>query len=241
MAMLRTLAVAYVVVLLVLPGCVRNEGGHREAMRELPEQALGRTSDYDYDAPVPGTYSLPRIRAAASGRILGPDGSPRELSELLDGRITILSFVYTRCADPRACPHATGTLHEIHRISTQDRLLAENLQLLTFSFDPEHDTPQVMADYGEGLRSEDSGADWQFLTTESREALAPILDGYGQVVDAKKNADDPLGPYYHVLRVYLIDSNRTIRNIYSFGMMDPRLLLADVRTLLLERSSASLQ
>jgi len=242
--MLKLLIATSLASVLVLSGCSR-KGAEAEAgdgaRVELPEQAMGRTSEYDYDPPVPGTYRLPRIRTAAGGRILGPGGRRRDLGELLDGRITILSFVYTRCADPRACPYATGVLSDVHRISEQDPVLAKNLQLLTFSFDPEHDTPQVMQDYAENLRTEGLGADWFFLTTEGPEELAPILDGYGQVVDAKKNANDPLGPYYHTLRVYLIDPNRAVRNIYSFGMLDPRLLLADVRTLLLERNSAAVR
>ena len=38
----------------------------------------------------------------------------------------------------------------------------------------------------------------------------------------------------HRLRVYLIDSQRRIRNIYGLDFLDPDLLLADVRTLVLE-------
>jgi cytochrome oxidase Cu insertion factor (SCO1/SenC/PrrC family) len=68
--------------------------------------------------------------------------------------------------------------------------------------------------------------------------LNPILETYGQRVDRKKNPDDPLGPLSHLVRVYLIDRDKMIRNIYSFGLLDPRLLLADVRTLLLEEKRA---
>jgi cytochrome oxidase Cu insertion factor (SCO1/SenC/PrrC family) len=38
----------------------------------------------------------------------------------------------------------------------------------------------------------------------------------------------------HTLRVFLIDRDGNIRNIYSSGTLDPRLVLADVRTLMLE-------
>ena len=44
------------------------------------------------------------------------------------------------------------------------------------------------------------------------------------------------GPFTHQLRVYLIDSARRIRNIYSLGFLDPRLVVGDVRTLLLEEA-----
>jgi len=195
--------------------------------------------EHDYPAPEPGTYDLPAIKAAADGKVLGADGKARRLSELLRGHVTILSFIYTRCADPTACPHASGVLYQIHQQTKSDPALARDLQLLTFSFDPEHDTPQVMARYGDGLRGggqrdDVPGSPWHFLTTAGSRDLKPILEAYGQRVDRKKSPDDPLGPLNHLVRVYLIDENQRIRNIYSFGLMDPRLLLADVRTLLRE-------
>jgi cytochrome oxidase Cu insertion factor (SCO1/SenC/PrrC family) len=190
--------------------------------------------EQDYPAPQPGTYELPPIQKAADGRVLEADGKARKLLDIARGRVTVLSFIYTRCADPRACPFASGVLYRVHEASKGDPVLAENLRLLTFSFDPEHDTPQVMAKYGDGFRAKDEGADWRFLTTASAKDLEPILAAYGQRVDRKKNAEDPLGPLSHISRVYLIDRNQKIRNIYSFGLLDPRLLLADVRTLLLE-------
>jgi cytochrome oxidase Cu insertion factor (SCO1/SenC/PrrC family) len=53
-------------------------------------------------------------------------------------------------------------------------------------------------------------------------------------VDKKKNPRDPTGPLNHTLRVFLIDPAGYIRNIYSSDTLDPRLVLADVRTLMLE-------
>jgi protein SCO1 len=44
-------------------------------------------------------------------------------------------------------------------------------------------------------------------------------------------------PLNHTLRVYLIDQDGRIRNIYSSGTLDLRLVLADVKTLLLEKKS----
>ena len=64
--------------------------------------------------------------------------------------------------------------------------------------------------------------------------LQPILAAYGQAVDKKQNPSDPTGPLNHTLRVLLIDAAGKIRNIYSSGTLDPRLLLADVRTLMIE-------
>jgi len=46
---------------------------------------------------------------------------------------------------------------------------------------------------------------------------------------------------YHILRVFLIDRDGRIRNIYSSATLDPRLVLADVKTLLLEEKTLSKQ
>ena len=46
-----------------------------------------RTSDYDYDAPVPGSYTLPVIKPAADGALLDSAGKAVRLSELTRGRV----------------------------------------------------------------------------------------------------------------------------------------------------------
>jgi cytochrome oxidase Cu insertion factor (SCO1/SenC/PrrC family) len=204
-----------------------------------PELSLGRSAQYDYDPPEPGTYTLPVIQPAADGDVLTAEGKQARLRDIVRGQVTLLSFIYTRCADPRACPMATGALFQIHGISTEDPEIAKGLRLVTFSFDPEHDTPTVMAEYGGAMRPGGKGSEWLFLTTRSARELKPILDGYGQRVDPKQNPLDPLGPFYHVVRVYLIDREGMLRNIYSYGLLDPRVVLSDVRTLLMETATAA--
>jgi cytochrome oxidase Cu insertion factor (SCO1/SenC/PrrC family) len=213
-------------------------GSAGPAGSERPELSIGRSPQYDYDPPVPGTYTLPVIDAAGDGEVLTAEGKRARLRDIVRGQVTILSFIYTRCADPRACPMATGALFQIHGISLEDPAIARGLRLVTFSFDPEHDTPSVMAEYGGMARPGGQGSEWWFLTTRSTAELEPILAAYRQRVDRKKNPLDPLGPFYHVVRVYLIDRNGMIRNIYSYGLLDPRMVLTDVRTLLMESSLA---
>src|SRR5687767_13174292 len=60
--------------------------------------AAERDPDYDYDPPAPGTYNLPVIKPAADGALLDSTGKPITLRDLTQGRITVLSFIYTRCA-----------------------------------------------------------------------------------------------------------------------------------------------
>jgi cytochrome oxidase Cu insertion factor (SCO1/SenC/PrrC family) len=206
-----------------------------EAQRS--ELSLGRTAEYDYDVPEPGTYTLPLLEPAADGTVLGSNGKPVRLHSLADGRITILSFIYTRCTDPRACLRASGVLKQLQQFTLAEPAVATNVLLLTLSFDPTYDTPEVMSRYGSVFNRKQGGADWFFLTTENRGQLAPLLDRYGQQVDRAKPGSTT-GPYNHPLRVYLIDGQKRIRNIYSYGLLDPRLVMTDVRTLLIEATQS---
>jgi len=202
---------------------------------------LPRDSDYDYDPPVPGSYSLPVVKAAADGAIFDSNGKPLNLRDLTQGRITILSFIYTRCAAMKACPYAAGVLNQLHLLSVDDPTLAKNMRLVSMSFDPEYDTPQRLAAYSEKFLEEKSGCEWRFATAKSRADLESILAAYGQAVDKRSDPNDPQGPLYHILRVFLIDREGRIRNIYSSGTLDPRLVVADVKTLLLEEARLSKQ
>lgn len=192
-----------------------------------------RSSEYDYDVPKPGTYELPVLQPAADGTVLGTNGAPVNLHDLMRGRVVVLSFIYTRCTDPKACMRATGVLSELQRLSRQIPGLADKLLLLTLSFDPAYDSPEVMARYGRVSLAYGNGAEWLFLTARDHKELTPLLTAYGQRVDKRKQADAH-GPYYHPLRVYLIDPRQQVRNIYSFGLLDPRLVATDAQTLLME-------
>jgi protein SCO1/2 len=205
------------------------------------DNVLTHDNDYDYDPPVPGSYTLPVVKVAPEGAIIDSAGRSLNLRDLTHGRITVLSFIYTRCAAPKACPYATGVLTQLHTLSADDKGLAKNMRLVCMSFDPGYDTPPRLAAYSEAMREEKSGCEWRFATAKSRAELNSILNGYGQAVDKRSNPNDPQGPLYHILRIFLIDREGHIRNIYSSATLDPRLVLADVKTLILEESRVSKQ
>jgi protein SCO1 len=194
----------------------------------------GPASGFTFALPEPGSYSLPPIRAAAGGTVLLDDGTATDLAALLRDRITVFSFIYTRCPD--LCPVATLRLADLHELAAADGAVAERLQLVSMSFDPGHDTPEVMAEYGAIWRT--YGVDWpawHFATAPDAEALAPVLAAYDQAVAPLPVAGASEAGLAHVLRVYLVDAGGMVRNIYSLDFLDPRLVLGDVRTLLLER------
>jgi cytochrome c peroxidase len=192
-----------------------------------------------YEPPTAGTYTLPVIKPATDGDVLDTAGAPRRLFEYMDGKIVLLSFIYTRCSDARGCPLATGVFYTLADALAHDATLAPHVRLLTLSFDPAHDTPAVMRRYG-NTAANGSANLWYRLTTASHQALQPILDGYGQYVTPELAAPGNFtATYSHLLKVFLIDRQRRVRNIYSVDFLHPQVLLNDIKTLLMANGTLS--
>lgn len=191
-----------------------------------------------YSPPKPGSYTLPSLGEAADGQVLESSGQPATLHQLYEGRMVLLSFIYATCDDANGCPLATMVLHRIQSALKGRTELKDRLRLITLSFNPAHDTPEVMAKYGESFQS--GGIDWHFLTTRSETELQLILRDYQQSVDREVDSQGrPTGKFSHLLRVYLIDEQRRIRNSYTVSVLHPDLVLADIETLRLESGGQS--
>lgn len=184
-----------------------------------------------FEAPVPGTYTLPTLGPAADGAVLDDGGTPRRLQDLLAGKTVLLSFIYTSCNDVNGCPLATWVLGRVQAPILADARLRDRVRLLSLSFDPARDTPAQVREYGSRFR--EGNFDWQFLTTTGQPDLQPILDAYGQwtmpEVDAAGNVT---GAVAHQLRVFLVDEQRRIRNIYNANFLHPDILVADLLTVI---------
>jgi protein SCO1/2 len=193
----------------------------------------GAAGDADYAfLPAPGSYELPPIRTAGGGTLLDETGRSRELTEVLRGRISVIAFIYTRCGD--LCPAASLDMSRLQDVAARE-MPSTHLQLVTVSFDPENDTPDVMRDYASSLRSADPATPtWLFLTAADKESLAPVLAAYDQRVDRKPTPAGSPNSLSHLFRGFLVDPGGRIRNIYSLDFFDPRLVLVDVRSLAIE-------
>lgn len=186
-------------------------------------------SALQFPAPVAGSYSLPSLGKAANGALIDSQNTRTTLHDLYDNKIIVLSFVYTSCPDVNGCPLATFVLSQVQRLLSEDAQLTEDVRLVTVSFDPTNDSPDVMANYGNNFRR--NQVDWRFLTAGSEESLEPILNDYDQAVIRDRDADGiRIGTMSHILRVFLIDQQKNIRNIYSPSYLHPATLLADIRT-----------
>ncbi|WP_310452192.1 SCO family protein [Sulfuritalea sp.] len=190
----------------------------------------------DFVPPAAGSYKLERIQAATEGAVIDAKGKRRRLSEFTQGQVTLLAFMYSSCADPNGCPYA---LTVMHLVKDQLEKLPETrgrVRFVSLSFDPVRDTPRVLALYGGDHSGARQHLAWDFLTTRSRRELLPILHGFGQDVgvDIDKATGKPVGTYSHVLKVFLIDRQRMVREIYTTDYLLPAMVLNDIKTLLME-------
>ncbi len=203
------------------------------AAHESTLKIEGPADAYVYELALPGSYDLPRIGGLADAELLDENGEPLELGDLFQGRLTILTFMYLRCGD--VCPLAMTRMADLQLLAAEEPALAKQVQLISLSFDPAYDTPARMAEHGRAMRLPDAGApEWLFLTSKNEAAIAPVLKAYNQPVGRKADPDDPSGPLAHLLRVFLVDGEGYIRNIYSADFLDPRLLMNDLKTLQME-------
>jgi cytochrome oxidase Cu insertion factor (SCO1/SenC/PrrC family) len=227
--MLRALlfSTAVAVYVIAAPDTARSHDSH------APPLGGARTADYAFPLAEPGSYRLPPIKPAAGGSVLDENGHRHELGDLIRGRVTVLAFIYTRCAD--LCPAATLDLSRLQDLAAKDRVVASASQLVTMSFDPEHDTPEVMGEYAAQWRAADGASpEWFFLTAPDQQTIVPMLAAYDQQVSRMRDSASPSSSFSHIFRAFLIDRAGVIRNIYSLDFFDPVLVLNDVRTLLVD-------
>jgi protein SCO1/2 len=168
---------------------------------------------------------LPDIGTVPAFQLVNQDNQSFGTEQLRD-KIWIADFIYTRCPGP--CPMISSRMGEV-----QKPLQNTDVKLVTFSVDPQRDTPQVLRDYAARLNAEPGR--WNFLTGD-RETI------YRLAKDAFKLAtiDDPQGPGpIHSTRMVLVDRRGSIRGYYDALDADAvTRLLADSNHLLKDQPAA---
>jgi cytochrome oxidase Cu insertion factor (SCO1/SenC/PrrC family) len=184
--------------------------------------------------PDAGTYKLQKIQQVPSAWVLEDSvWLPRRLSSYTSGKITLFSFFYGACRDPQGCPAAWAAFQAVHDAVKSDPKLRNKVRLVFLSLDPKVDTPAMLSFYNTSLNTPE--AQWAFLTTWSEAYLAPILEQ--MYVPAAREQDEsgkPTDVINHLLKVFLIDKNSWVREIYTTNFLNPDVILSDIRTLLQE-------
>jgi len=208
----------------------------------LAAAATGRASETPgqpqplYQLPAAGSYALPPIDRVSEHVLLGSDGREAPLLGLGSGRFSIVAFVYLGCHDAAGCPLLLASLQQTDRRLATSPELRGRVRLITVSFDPAQDGPAEMAGLRRALAPR---GDWQFFTSRDEAALRPVLEDFGQdAVRELVREGSGESALRHVAKVFLVDGEGRIRNVYGSGFLDASLLIRDLETLLGEHSAA---
>ena len=145
-------------------------------------------------------------------------------SEALTGKVWVANFIFTRC--PNVCPKFTAKMGTL-----QDRSKAElpALGLVSFTVDPENDTPEVLTAYGQKFKADFDR--WHFVRGERPELEKVIRQGMLQPMDQGDGKD--LNTVVHGSYFALVDAKLQVRGVYRFtepGSLDE--VLRDARLLM---------
>jgi len=189
-----------------------------------------------YELPAAGSYALPPIDRVSEHVLLGSDGREAPLLGLGPGRFAIVTFIFLGCHDAAGCPLLLASLQQTDRRLAASPELRGRVRLVTVSFDPSRDGPAEMAGLRRALAPR---GDWQFFTSRDEAALRPVLEDFGQdAVRELAREGSGESALRHVAKVFLVDGEGRIRNVYGSGFLDASLLMRDLETLLGEHSPA---
>jgi protein SCO1/2 len=138
------------------------------------------------------------------------------------GAPTLLTFIYTRCPLPTFCPLMDQHFATIQRAAAEDPVLRGRVRLVSISFDPEHDTPAVLARHAARLKADP--AVWTFLTGD-RVTIDKFAARFGVGLIRPAGAAE----ITHNLRTVLIGADGRIAKIYSGSDWTPSQAIADLR------------
>jgi protein SCO1/2 len=204
--------------------------------------ALSATQSGGLPLPAPGTYSLDRIQSVPFSVVReGKERYPQLLSRYTTGKLTLLTFFYSHCTDPQGCPLAWAAFEKVRERIKADPALYDQVRLVFFSFDPQHDTPETLQLFANLYAPDAKVAPWYFITSWSNAFLEPTLRSFGQEISAQTDAAGGERVVIdHLVKVFLIDRQGWVREIYTTAFLDPEVILGDIQTLLLEESKINL-
>ncbi|MGO9836859.1 MAG: SCO family protein [Polyangiaceae bacterium] len=125
------------------------------------------------------------------------------------GHVGVVDFIFTRC--PSSCPRLTARMADL-----QSRLSKgpSDVRLVSFSVDPENDTPEVLSRYAAGAHADP--ARWSFVTGGANDVENAVVGGFKMsAAKIAKGAGD-----YEVVHgewFVLVDRKGNLRGYYPTG------------------------
>ncbi len=149
-------------------GCCSNAGA----------ESKGGNKDGGYTATIgkkkvvaTENYKVPDVT------LINQDGESVNLKEFLDSdKTVVLEFIFTTCTT--ICPVLSAGFSNLQEGLGQE---AENVQMVSITIDPEHDSPDALKEYSQRYKAEKG---WEFLTG-SRKDIDSVMKAFDAYVSNK--------------------------------------------------------
>jgi protein SCO1 len=139
------------------------------------------------------------------------DQQAREVTrEALLGKVWIANFIFTSCPD--VCPLLTEQLASVRKgLLRADQ--AAGLAFVSFSVDPDHDTPERLAEFARQHGA--VGADWWFLTGQVEDVKRVVKQGFKQAMEAQPLEPGKPRNVLHGTHFVLVDRRGKLRGFHA--------------------------
>jgi protein SCO1/2 len=152
-------------------------------------------------------------------------------SDELRGKIWVANFIFTRCAT--VCPLFSA---EMANLQKRTNKAAVAIQLVSFTVDPDHDTPDVLSEYAR--RYSANPWYWHFLTGPVKAIRETVTDSLKTAMGEASDAETIQATLFHGSHFVLVDPKMRIRGFYQVNDEDTiDRLLIDVQLVINERAS----
>jgi protein SCO1/2 len=189
----------------------------------IPSVASHAGEDAD-DRALSSNPSLSVIGKAPAFTLLDTSGKTVRLADYR-GQVVLLAFVFTSC--PGVCPMISRQMALLQGALKEGHVFGREASMVSVTVDPETDTAPVLETYANSYGADPSG--WKFLR-ETPEKIKVTLKAYDEWTRRL-----PKGDLDHPARVYLVDPNGNIREIYSLAFFNEKQARLDILALLQER------
>ena len=176
------------------------------------------------DPPPPRRVDVLQPGAAIPGTTLVDEAGRAHTLADWRGQVLAVTFVYTRCPIPDFCPLMDRRFGEVQRMVTADSGLRGKVHLFSVTFDPEHDTPAVLAAHAKQVGAD--AAVWSFLTGEPADVTA-FAARFGVTVAAGPAGTPEI---MHNLRTAVVDANGRLATVLSGNDWTAEALVAALRS-----------
>ncbi len=152
------------------------------------------------------------------------NGNPFGSNEL-KGKVYIANFHFTSC--PTICPKL---MEKMQQIQKRVKGVGQAISLVSFTVDPERDTPSVLFKKARDLHA--NPYVWKFLTSDKTSLEKLLIDGFKVPMGEREATEVDLYDISHTQKLVLVDGQGQIRGYYSTDRVNIDKLMIDVGLLI---------